>query len=392
MTTNAERQLGYTNLVGQMIHFVDFLRARGYRVFQSNLVGVLQGIEKVGLSQKEDFFYVLRANLAASDVEWSQFRDLFEEFWRHGVYETDVSDLGYPAQAEQGREDLVGEELPPEAETRKTARSDNAEAKEWLEGVGYSPLSKVEKQDLSTFDLNDVRVAQLAIKRMIAPFRLDSGRRFKRSRNSGDVDFRRVLRNSLKTGGIPAELFYKRHKRRLKRLIMIADVSGSMDRYARFVLPFILGLRGIGSKVEIYVFATALTRITTLIRHLSIDKVLERIALEVPDWSGGTRIGYSLHQFNAAESQKLNDRRAVVVILSDGWDLGAKSMLRQEMEALSKKAYCVIWLNPIANDPDYRPLCGGMKAALPYVNHFLPANSLQDLKAVGRLLFKLMIH
>jgi len=129
-----------------------------------------------------------------------------------------------------------------------------------------------------------------------------------------------------------------------------------------------------------------------MIRHLDVQKALERIAMEVPDWSGGTRIGYSLHQFNQGHGERLLSRRTVVVLLSDGWDLGGKDLLRREMVHLSKRAYSVVWLNPLAGDPDYEPLYRGMKSALPYIDYFLPADSLQSLKRVGRLLSRIMIH
>ena len=188
------------------------------------------------------------------------------------------------------------------------------------------------------------------------------------------------------------ELFFKEKKKRLKRMVILADVSGSMDRYAQFVMPFMLGLRGVGSRAEVFVFSTSLTPVTFIIRHLSFEKALERIAREVPEWSGGTRIGYSLHQFNQAHGHRLVSQRTVVVILSDGWDLGGKELLRREMEALARKAHTVIWLNPLAGDPDYQPVCQGMRIALSYVDYFLPADSLQSLKQVARLLSRIMIH
>ncbi len=188
------------------------------------------------------------------------------------------------------------------------------------------------------------------------------------------------------------ELFYRAKKRRLKRLVILADVSGSMDRYARFVMPFLLGLRGAGSRAEVFVFSTSLTCITSLIKHLDIDKALLRISEEVPNWSGGTRIGFSLHQFNQGRGAQLINSRTVVVIMSDGWDLGGKELLKREMAAISRKAHCVIWLNPLAGDPDYRPVCQGMRIALPYVDHFLPADSLESLKRVGRVLSNVMVH
>ena len=163
-----------------------------------------------------------------------------------------------------------------------------------------------------------------------------------------------------------------------------------MDRYAKFVMPFILGLKGIGSKAEVFVFSTSLTPITFLVKHLSYEKAIKRIAATVPDWSGGTKIGFSLHQFNQDHGARLLHSRTVIVIMSDGWDLGGKEMLRREMENIKRKAHSVIWLNPLAGGPNYRPVPSGMKIALPYTDYFLPANSLENLKRIGRILSRVM--
>ena len=198
------------------------------------------------------------------------------------------------------------------------------------------------------------------------------------------------MKQSLKVEGIPLDLFYRRRKRRLKKLVILADVSGSMDRYVRFLMPFLLGLRGIGSQSEVYVFSTSLTRITYFVRKLPVGKALSRICSEVPDWSGGTRIGESLQQFHKKYGERHLNKRTVVVVMSDGWDLGARNLLQKEMQHLSGKVYSVIWLNPLAGHPEYRPLCRGMQAVLPYVDHLLAADSLQSLRRVGRVLSKVM--
>jgi uncharacterized protein with von Willebrand factor type A (vWA) domain len=194
----------------------------------------------------------------------------------------------------------------------------------------------------------------------------------------------------MKADGVPMELFYRVRRKRLKRLVILADVSGSMDRYAQFVMPFIMGLKGIGSRAEAYVFSTSLTAISPILRKCNVDKVLELIANEVPDWSGGTRIGESLRQFIERYGRRHLNKRTVILIMSDGWDLGARKLLTREMETISNKVHCIIWLNPLAGDPAYRPVCGGMQAALPYVDYFLAAESLRSLKKVGKTLTKVV--
>ena len=380
-----------TTLAGRVILFAGFLKGCGFRLFQSSVHDALRSLEEISLEKKEDFFFSLRANLSKTDLEWVQFRNLFEQFWACSE-EDEKPDEDEFRRDKKDNKPIPGEEVFSDVDVQTSTDTDDGSKREWLEGVAYSPVSMIERKDLGRFDKADIQMAQLALNKMMASFKIDTSRRSKRSRKSGNMDFLRVVRESLKTGGIPFDLFFKQRKKRLKRLVILADVSGSMDRYAMFVMPFLLGFRGIGSKAEVFVFSTSLTPITFLIRHLDVEKALERIAADVPDWSGGTRIGYSLHQFNEGHGQRLLNRRTVVVLLSDGWDLGGKDLLMREMTHLSRKAHSVIWLNPLAGDPDYEPLCRGMKTALPYVDYFLPADSLQSLKRVGRLLSRVMIH
>jgi uncharacterized protein with von Willebrand factor type A (vWA) domain len=376
-------------LAGKVVRFADFLKGQGFRIFQSSVHDSLRSLEEIDILERADVFAVLRANLVTNDLEWTQFKNLFDEFWsRSDRKPAKVESLSRRRRDRGGNPDL---DVFKDVRNERSSGLDLNDRKEWLEGIAYSPVSNVEKKDFGRFDNADIQIAQLALKRIIKPFLIQVSRRTKRSRKQGDTDFPRIMRKSLKTDGLPVDLFYKAKKKRLKRLVILADVSGSMDRYARFVMPFMLGLRGIGPRAEVFVFSTSLTSITFTVRHLSIDKAVERIAREVPDWSGGTRIGYSLHQFNQDHGRMLVSRRTVVVILSDGWDLGGKEILRREMAELSRKAYCVIWLNPLAGDPEYQPVCHGMRIALPFVDYFLPADNLMSLKRVGRLLSRVMV-
>ncbi|RLB19043.1 MAG: hypothetical protein DRG82_02320 [Deltaproteobacteria bacterium] len=378
-------------IAGQVAEFAGFLKSRGYKVFQSSILDSLRSLQKIPVWNRMDFFHVLRVNFVSSDIEWAQFRDLFEEFFKVEKEEPREDEQSLPADRVCEREKGPLEQVQTEGGPEASIDAEEGE-KGQLEGITYSPISRIEKKDLFHLDPRDLKVAQLALKKMMVPFHLTLSRRLKKSRKQGNMDFRRVMRKSLKGGGLPLELFFREKRKRLKRLVILADVSGSMDRYARFVMPFLLGLRGVGPRAEVFVFSTTLSRVTPFIQHLSIEKALERISEEVPDWSGGTRIGYSLHQFNQAHGSQLLNKRTVVVVMSDGWDLGGKELLRREMAAISRQAHSVIWLNPLAGDPDYRPVCQGMRIAFPYIDYFLPADSLESLNRVGKLLSKVMVH
>ncbi len=380
------------SLTCEVISFSTFLKDRGFKIFSSNVMDSLKSMEEVDISKKEDFFHVLRTNLVTSDVEWELFGGLFEEYWQGMQNEEEEEESEIPQAQPECGEDPAAELLQEVQREQDEGGEEDACREEPTEQATYSPVARLERKNLAHFQKADVQIAQLILKNMLSPFRLTVTRRFKGSKRPGDMDFRRIMKKSLKLGGIPLELFFKRKKKRLKRMVILVDVSGSMDRYARFVTPFIMGLKGVGSKAEVFVFSTSLTPITPFVRRFDLDKALDRISREVPDWSGGTRIGYSLHQFNQEYAQRLLNKRTVVVILSDGWDLGGKEPLRREMEILSQKAYCIIWLNPVAGDMEYKPICQGMQTALPYVDYFLPADSLESLKKVGRTLSRVMAH
>lgn len=377
------------DLAERTILFSHFLRDHGFKIFSSSIVDSLRGLEQIDISIRDDFLAILRANMVTNEAEWKLFSKLFDEFWQDLDLIKEKTRSQKQNRHPEGREDSIPDRflyaLPAEEE-----EAGSRDEKRVFEGATYSPVELLQRKDLADFERGDIQIAQLILKSMMSPFKIAVTRRFKRSKKPGDIDFRGVLRKGLKAEGIPFELLYRKKRKRLKKLVVLADVSGSMDRYARFVMPFIMGLKGVGPRAEIFVFSTSLTPITPTLRRYPTEKALEIISRQVPDWSGGTRIGYSLHQFNERHGLRLLNKRTVVVIMSDGWDLGAKELLRREMENLARKAYSIIWLNPLAGDPDYKPLCKGMQTALPYVDYFLPANSLESLKGVGRMLSRVM--
>ena len=174
--------------------------------------------------------------------------------------------------------------------------------------------------------------------------------------------------------------------------MVICDVSGSIDRYSRILLQFIYAIENGMARVEAFVFGTRLTRVTRLLRHRSIDEAMERVAREVQDWSGGTRIGQSLQTFNQEWARRVLRNGAVVLIISDGWDRGDPEVLRQEIAKIQRSSYRLIWLNPLLGSPRYEPLTRGMQAALPYVDDFMPVHNLASLEALAKHLSSIDDH
>ena len=200
-------------------------------------------------------------------------------------------------------------------------------------------------------------------------------RRRIRSAHGQDLDVRATLRRARRTGGEPLVAVRRRHRSRPRRLVLIADISGSMEPYARAYLQLLMS--GVdGARAEAFVFATRLTRLTRALRGVIPTVALERAGRAAPDWSGGTRIGDALKTFNDDHGQRGVARGAVVVVLSDGWDCGDPAVLGREMARLRRLAFRVVWVNPRKAAPGYAPLAGGMAAALPHVDAFVSGHSL----------------
>jgi len=196
-----------------------------------------------------------------------------------------------------------------------------------------------------------------------------------------------VLRHNFRYGGELLEWHYKNIRSLPRSLVVLADISGSMERYSRLLLYFLHSLNaGLEQNVEAFVFSTRLTRITHLLEVKSVDAALRQVTQAVPDWSGGTRIGEVLKTFNFAWSRRVLRHSSVVILISDGWDRGDSTLLRMEMARLQRSCYRLIWLNPLLGSDEYEPLTRGMHTALPFIDDFLPVHNLASLEELGQRL------
>ncbi len=207
-------------------------------------------------------------------------------------------------------------------------------------------------------------------------------RRKERFRHGARIDMRRTLRASLRTGGEPVRLARRRRRILPRRLVLLCDISGSMEPYARAYLQFLTCAAGSGPRAEAFVFATRLTRLTRALHSRNPERALQQAAATAPDWSSGTRIGNALATFNARHGRRGMARGAVIVILSDGWERGDPSLVGREMERLARLAYRIVWVNPRAAARDFSAQAGGMAAALPYCNALVSGHSLESLHEV----------
>lgn len=211
-------------------------------------------------------------------------------------------------------------------------------------------------------------------------------RRYERGRRGGRVDLRRTLRASLRTGGEPVRLTHRRRRVQRRRIVMLCDISGSMEPYARAYLQFLTcaaGGSGPGARNEAFAFATRLTRLTRALHSRHPERAIAQAAATAPDWSSGTRIGDALAQFNDRHGRRGMARGAVIVILSDGWERDDPTVVGREMERLARLAHRIVWVNPRVSARGFSPQTGGMAAALPHCDALLGGDTLQALEEVA---------
>jgi hypothetical protein len=205
-----------------------------------------------------------------------------------------------------------------------------------------------------------------------------------RAAHGDSLDMRRVVRTMHRTAGEPARLAWREHKVKRRQLVLLCDVSGSMERYSRILLQFLHSARQGLSDVEVFVFGTRLTRVTRDLMHRDVDTALELIGHRVLDFAGGTRIGRSVHDFNRHWARRVLGHGAIVIVISDGWDRGDPKVLGAEMQRLQRSCFRLIWLNPLLGLPEYQPITIGMRTALQYVDDFMPSHNLASLERLAR--------
>jgi uncharacterized protein with von Willebrand factor type A (vWA) domain len=250
----------------------------------------------------------------------------------------------------------------------------------------WSPREALRHKDFAALTAEELR----KVRELIAGLRLRVRERPSRRRCAGrgrEADLRRTLRRSLRFGGEVLRFERRERKMRPRPVVVLADVSGSMERYTRPLLFFIYALAGAANGgargTEAFTFGTRLTRITPALRRGDLERALHEVARVVPDWSGGTRIGEVLASFNREWGSRVLSHGAVVLLLSDGWDRGDPELLRREMARLQRNAWRLVWLNPLLGSPEYEPLTRGMRAALPFVDDFRPVHDLASLEELA---------
>lgn len=351
------------------------LRAGGVRVGVGEVLAAHRALAAVDAASPAESYYALRATFCSRFEDLEVFDAVFHDSFGHGRA------VQPPALDEAGKVVLPRVAAGGEGPGRALAGGD-AE----VVPAAASDVELLRDKDFAGYSDDERATARALIARLAlrGPTRL--GRRTRPARRRGEThDLRATLRASLRYGGEPIDRRWRRRVEQARPLVFVLDVSGSMEPYARMLLQYVQAAVAARPRVEAFVFGTRLTRVTRELRGRDPDRALERAARAVADWSGGTRIGAALAALNREHGRRLG-RGAVVVILSDGWDRGDPELLAAEMARLRRSAWAIVWLNPLKAQPGYEPLVRGMRAALPYVDHFLAGNSIRSLEELADVL------
>ena len=372
--------------------FARTLRAAGLPIGPGRVIEALRAVETVGIGRREDFYWTLHSVFVNRQDQRPIFDQAFHVFWRNPqllerMMAMLLPSIGAPEDAGRGEE--ISRRL---AEALKAERGDGEEGaapeEEELEidaAMTYSARELLQRADFEKMSVDELEQAKRLIARMTLPFMDLATRRFAPDPHGRRIDMRATLRAALRSGGLPA-LRRRNPRRRHPPLVIICDISGSMSRYSRIVLHFMHAVTNDRDRVFAFLFGTRLTNITRLLRHRDVDVALDRVARSVEDWSGGTRIGHCLAEFNAKWSRRVLGQGAVVLFISDGLDRDIGEGLEREMERLHKSCRRLIWLNPLLRYDAYEPKSMGARAIMPHIDDFRPVHNLESLADLGAVL------
>jgi uncharacterized protein with von Willebrand factor type A (vWA) domain len=375
-------------LLANIMHFARILRATGLPIGPGRVIEAVRAVEAVGLTNKIDFYWTLHAVFVNRHDQREMFDQAFRLFWRDPQLAERMMALLLP----QARQDAgarraemsrrLAEALQAGAPPRPAEQTE-----ERIDAV----MTVSDREILQTKDFEQMSTDEIAeAKRMLARLRLPIGeyptRRFAPHVAGTQADLRATLRATARSGGDVIALRFRQRRLRPPPLVVLCDISGSMERYSRMFLHFLHAIANDRDRVQTFLFGTRLTNITRQLRDKDVDRALAKVAAAVQDWSGGTRIGTCLADFNRHWARRVLAQNAVVLFISDGLDRDAGAGLGREMERISKSCRRLIWLNPLLRYAGFEPRSLGMKAILPYVDDFRPAHNIENLEALARAL------
>jgi uncharacterized protein with von Willebrand factor type A (vWA) domain len=378
-------------LAENVLHFVRLLRAAGLPVGPAKALDALAAVEAVGLDHREDFRAALAAVLVSRREQLAIFDTAFELFWRNPRLAEKMMAQLLPSV--QGRAEappapplparlaqaLYGTRpRPPVPDDPRDLDLDST--------LTFSAREVLRHKDFASMTVDEEAQARAAMARLALPLPRLAMRRTRPSARGSRVDLRATMRAMCGPAGSCARLARREPRREAPPLVVLCDISGSMERYSRMLLHFLHALVNDRQRIHVLLFGTRLTNVTRHLRHRDADVALARVGDAAEDWSGGTRIGASIAEFNRRWSRRLLSRRAVVLLITDGLDADAGEGVETAMERLALSCKRLVWLNPLLRYEGFEPRAAGIRAMLPHVDDFLPVHDLHSLAGLAQAL------
>ncbi len=360
-----------TSLSEHIIQFGRFLRGYSFEIGPAEEVDALTALNHIQWDSPAEFKDSLRATLAKSNQQFKRFDELYASYW------------GELSRAQDAK-------IKDQKEKNKTKTSPPIEViKDWLYGNKerdekelslHSATTSKGQVDLSVFSKEDLKEWSEVLKLLHKSLAAQPNRRSIHNQKPGPISLRPMIRHSMRRGGELIDIFYRHPKEQKVRIVLLCDVSKSMQAYTRFIIRMMYSLQNSMVNIETFAFSTSLYRITSKLKNQDLGRALESISSYVDEWASGTQIGACFASFLNRYANHILTKKTMVFIVSDGWDSGDAELLANSMKKVKVKSKKVFWFNPLAKSPDYRPETKGMKAALPYIDYLVPALKARDLK------------
>lgn len=356
----------------RIIGFCRLAREQGFKVGLAETRDLLMAADLALLMPKQRFRYTARALMCSNHDDFERFDALFDRYWKRRSSDGQAGaerKVRQPDTAAHNNHSLVmsggeGEQHPSDEGKKVT---------------GASAVERLQKTDFSQLSAGEIERLDELARRLWQQMSRRLMRRMKIRRRREQMCLRQTMRQNITHGGEPIELKFRSRRTVKPRLVVLLDVSGSMDQYSLFFLKFVYALQQHFERVESFIFSTRLVRITEALNQRGLAATLKRMAREAEAWSSGTRIGECLQTFNAKFAKRVLARHAIVVVLSDGLDTGEPELFRGELRRIKQRTRKVIWLNPLLGLEDYQPITRGLSAAMPFIDKFISAHNLNSL-------------
>ncbi|MFO1188749.1 MAG: VWA domain-containing protein [Alphaproteobacteria bacterium] len=369
--------------------FVRLLRGAGFRLGPGAVIDALDAVQTVGLKRRDDVYAALHATCVSRREQDPLFDEAFRVFWRDTGQDGLVGELPDEGPSPAGREispRLADALLAAAGRKPMVEREPRDERPDADAVMTYSDREILRQMDFAKMTSDEEAAARRALARAALLMRSTQTRRFQPARRGPRIDMRRALRGLARPGGELAPPPRQRPRLRRPPIVVLCDISGSMERYTRIFLHFLHALTNDQDRIQVFLFGTRLSNVTRQLRHRDVDVALDRVTQSVTDWAGGTRIGRALHDFNRRWSRRVLGQRAIVLLITDGLDRDAGDGLATEIERVHLSSDRLIWLNPLLRFAGFEPKSLGIRAMLPHVDEFRPAHNLASLDALANAL------